>query len=725
MLSKLSCPFISVVLILFACSPTLADKDYPKIRELHPKIKAQYEEGIKLMEKRIAAVRQELQKTTDNDKRKQLHKAIEVFKADKKKIEKNYRLIREDWREKRLATWEMKQDAFTFGGSAVGHGISRALYEAFYRDYKKEALVNFNYHVWSDACGMQELVSGFIEGVVVRDDLTDSQKKILAQGYPDDKRQPAVIDLGRMGLVIITNEANPVPRLTVQQVEDIYRRKIKQWSDIGIPGGTITRIGSKYPKMSASMFYAMILGRERVKPKHEPWMDEVKNASFEHTRGKITKEEFERIKDKHRDKYEKARMPYIMFNADDKVRRAVAKDKTAIGHCLHPVGSSLPDGVRMVPIVTEKGTKAVPPTDENILFEEYPLQTRLRWVIPPEPTRVCRDYIAFCTSAAAAAIIEDHYIFPARRKVRLMMERRRAAAKAGEGPLVSIAGPRDVKEVFDALSSEYVTSVAVMRGRYLPSPDISAIGRFLQKKAALLVVEGAPDQRALDVHGDAFRRLWTDSAAPDASSGRKSIPLGGAPLVLTGRAVAIVVNSAAGRREITLDRLRKLFSGVAQDAERAVLYGLPPSAAETKVLRECIGQPKVPVRAKRDTAAVIAAVSADRRGLGYVSAAALPADPSAAGVTVLAVRSGGKAVRPSAANIRGGEYPFAERLFVYVHPEAREAARDFYTFLATGGRAADTCYIDASRHVSAVYRSGGLLPGAASVGDAEKAETED
>jgi ABC-type phosphate transport system substrate-binding protein len=54
-------------------------------------------------------------------------------------------------------------------------------------------------------------------------------------------------------------------------------------------------------------------------------------------------------------------------------------------------------------------------------------------------------------------------------------------------------------------------------------------------------------------------------------------------------------------------------------------------------------------------------------------------------------------IRPTAATIRDGTYPLAERIFLYVHPKASEAAKGFAKFLA-------------SESLEQAYHSHGLLP---------------
>jgi hypothetical protein len=113
---------------------------------------------------------------------------------------------------------------------------------------------------------------------------------------------------------------------------------------------------------------------------------------------------------------------------------------------------------------------------------------------------------------------------------------------------------------------------------------------------------------------------------------------------------------------------------------------------------------------KKDTAEVLAALSADPLGIAFVDLSALPADPAKAGVKVLAVTAGGKAVMPSAESIRTAMYPFSQRLFLYVHPKASDTAKDFAKFIATCGQSEASPYTDTLKAVAETYRKNCLIP---------------
>jgi len=136
---------------------------------------------------------------------------------------------------------------------------------------------------------------------------------------------------------------------------------------------------------------------------------------------------------------------------------------------------------------------------------------------------------------------------------------------------------------------------------------------------------------------------------------------------------------------------------------------------------------------KKDTAEVVAAVSMDSQAIGFVDLTAIPgmgagvlagdvvvgalADDLAAGgqsVRVLAIQLGtgerAKYILPTAENVKNAMYPLSQRLYLYVHPQANETAKDFAKFLATCGGSEASPYADTVKSVMEAYRKHGLIP---------------
>jgi len=199
-------------------------------------------------------------------------------------------------------------------------------------------------------------------------------------------------------------------------------------------------------------------------------------------------------------------------------------------------------------------------------------------------------------------------------------------------------------------------------------------------------------------------------------------------------------------------------------------YGLRGDDPATGIFeKECLDRYKWRrVVVKKDTAEVLAAVSMDPQAIGFVDLAAIPATgqnvrilgirlpgrggpaapPPALGAT--SPRGGGVAERaggapppafaeatagrpalgatsprgggvylPTPENIKSAMYPLSQRLWLYVHPQASDTARDFVKFIATcggstsltaGASSEASSYADTVKAVMDTYRKHGLVP---------------
>jgi ABC-type phosphate transport system substrate-binding protein len=114
------------------------------------------------------------------------------------------------------------------------------------------------------------------------------------------------------------------------------------------------------------------------------------------------------------------------------------------------------------------------------------------------------------------------------------------------------------------------------------------------------------------------------------------------------------------------------------------------------------------VTSKKDSAEVLAAVATDSQGIGIVDLTAIPVGDKS--VRVLAIGPLGKAVSPVPESLRNAMYPFAQRVYLYVHPKATDAAKDFAAFLATCGQSVGNLSTDTVKAAMAAYRQQGLVP---------------
>ena len=303
------------------------------------------------------------------------------------------------------------------------------------------------------------------------------------------------------------------------------------------------------------------------------------------------------------------------------------------------------------------------------------------------------------------------------------MLQRLAAAKAGRCPSITICGSDGIGAAMQALSVAYTKRHTAVAVRFSPAGEMSAVSSFVLGQCQVLARLGPPSEQALRVHGPKWRALWQT---------RKDKPGVPEEYILPGRAAAIVVHSLNKLDSLTPAQVRAIFQGTVRDwqhlgaldakgqADTRIrchgLYSHTPAGAlfEAKAFDK---YKRVAVARKKTSAEVLAAMATDPQGIGFVSAAQLPPDAARGGIKVLALNvpdpgAPGKTVpvRPTEADILAGRYPFAQRLHVYVSPNASATTKDFVRFLVTGGRSAANAYTDVPGAVDKVFRAHGLFP---------------
>ena len=232
----------------------------------------------------------------------------------------------------------------------------------------------------------------------------------------------------------------------------------------------------------------------------------------------------------------------------------------------------------------------------------------------------------------------------------------------------------------------------------------------------LLFLADRPGDAAMKVYGQKWNALGRDEQGRPNGAGP-------AEYVIAGRAVAVVVNPANKLESLTLEQVQAVFDGEVDSWStlqagdgKISAYGLRQGDPAAAVFyKECLPAEKFrKVTTKKDSAEAISAVAADPQGIAFVDLTALPAGPAKAGVKVLAIRIGTGAtqrpVAPSADTIRNTSYPLSQRLFLYVHPQASDTAKDFARFIATCGQSEASPYTDTVKAVAETYRKHGLVP---------------
>ena len=419
------------------------------------------------------------------------------------------------------------------------------------------------------------------------------------------------------------------------------------------------------------------------------------------------------------DSFHKFRDDIQSVGDGDAVIEQVRRDPNGLGLFWYR-GQDL-KGVKLLEISPGEGAPAVALIPEPKIQDDYPLAEPLMLYVHPKAPQSLGEFGRFCTGPVAAEIVARHAFMTPHHVREHAVNKRVKAFVAGEGDRIMAVGPASIREILPDLATEYARAKEPAQVSFkATTTDKAAIGAFVGERGSepeLLFLTSRPSDTTLAADADAWRKL-----AP-------------AEHVLAGRATAVIVSAANKLDMLPQAQIEAIFAGEMNDWEAIGGTGLPApvqrrgpnvipinrfgarghDAATVLAHRE-----QKPARTGRltllpDTKAVAAAVSLDPQAIGLVNFAELPRTGQTVkvlGVQVAAHEPGQPApvIRPTTETIRSEAYPYAERLRVYVDPQASDAAKGFVELIATCGVASASAETDSVRAVMQAYQKHGWLP---------------
>jgi phosphate transport system substrate-binding protein len=193
-------------------------------------------------------------------------------------------------------------------------------------------------------------------GMASRDLKTEEKQK-----YPDLVEHRIAIDC----IAIITNPANPVPSLTLDQIKKIYDGNITNWKDVGGTDAAIVVVGRDSASGTREFFYT----------------DVMKKADFVKTQ--------------------------LEKNSNGAVQQTVAQTPSAIGY----VGLGYVDETIHAVSLSVDGT-VVSPGIETVKAGTYPISRPLLFLTKGEPSGDIADFIAFIDGPEGKKIIVEEGFIP-------------------------------------------------------------------------------------------------------------------------------------------------------------------------------------------------------------------------------------------------------------------------------------------------------------------------
>lgn len=178
------------------------------------------------------------------------------------------------------------------------------------------------------------------------------------------------VRVAKDGLSVYVHKKNPVAKLTVQQVSDIYTGKIKNWKDVGGPNMKIVLYSRENNSGTYEFFKEHVLNKQDF------------DASAQHLPGTAA------------------------------VVNAVAKDKAGVGFG----GAAYAKDIKDVAIASAAGQPFVLPTEENILNRTYPVSRFLYFYVRERPSGDVKKFIDWVIGAEGQRVVKDVGYFPLKKQ---------------------------------------------------------------------------------------------------------------------------------------------------------------------------------------------------------------------------------------------------------------------------------------------------------------------
>ncbi len=518
--------------------------------------------------------------------------------------------------------------------------------------------------------------------VIARYHYPDSkQAEMLSDCFPKDSPQPTVFGVGWRRVVVIVNGNNTVQKLALSQLGMLLK-----------DGGKRTDWQALSGPVSASHCYS---------EKNGSWSCDLvrrRCMAFTEQRAGYLLSGWREFRDD------------MQKCADaEEVIKKVKADGGGIGFFQYTSQPLL--GVKVLAIASETGSTFVAPKLDSVIQEDYPLAEPLVFYLHPKAPPLASEFCEFAVGPEGSAVAEKlGFVTPCMQK-QAEGKARLAEMKSGKGERIGSVGVLGGQKVAGALATEYVRAKAVVQvGFNAVDSDTAAMGGFLggEGKQALLLLNDRPSVQAMAALGERWEQVKPTE------------------YLLAARGAAIIVNPANQLGALTQDQVRGIFkgeiadwgilggTGLAASGKKAPItaYGLPAGDPVSAILQqEGVLVQSHQVTATKDSAEVLAAVAADSQGIGVVDLAALPVGDKSVRVLAIQIGSGNKAelVPPTPDNLKNAMYPYAQRVYLYVHPQASDAAKDFAKFVATCGAAEATLSADTLKTTMDAYRKNGLI----------------
>lgn len=179
--------------------------------------------------------------------------------------------------------------------------------------------------------------------------------------YPD----LVVTTIGKDGVALIINPANPVNSLTTAQVKGIYNGNFTNWNQVGGADMAIVVVGRDSASGTREFFTSSVMGGQNYVP------------------------------------------TMLEKNSNGAVQQTISQTPGAIGY----VGLGFIDNsVKAVRVTTDKGD--IEPSVENVLAGKYPLSRSLYLLTSGQPSGLAKEYIDYILSPTGQSLLTEEGFVP-------------------------------------------------------------------------------------------------------------------------------------------------------------------------------------------------------------------------------------------------------------------------------------------------------------------------
>ena len=211
--------------------------------------------------------------------------------------------------------------------------------------------------------GISALINGTTEICASSREMKDSEKAKLRERWNTTGKE---IPVAKDGVTVYLNASNPVSELSLEQLKNIYTRKVKNWRDLGGPDAPILLYGRESSSGTYVFFKDTVLLGADFAPETQ---------TMPGTAGIVN---------------------------------AVAKDPNGIGYG----GVAYASGVKHLKLKKTPGGSASDPTEENVKSGVYPLSRDLFFYLKQSPTGDLKKFIDWVLSPAGQEIVTKVGYFP-------------------------------------------------------------------------------------------------------------------------------------------------------------------------------------------------------------------------------------------------------------------------------------------------------------------------